>query len=54
MAIWTFTCNDNGGKYQCFDVTAKDKPTAIDKGLAKAKKKANGDIINWNCRLKSC
>jgi hypothetical protein len=53
MAKWTLTCNDNGGKFQCFDVVAKDKTTAIKKGLERARKKAKGDIINWNCHLKS-
>ena len=54
MAKWTFSCLDNGGYRQCFDVTAKSKPEAIDKGMVKAKKKAKGDIgSNWKCYLKS-
>lgn len=52
MYNFTFTCRDNGGKYQCFTVKAKDKSEAIKKGMEKAKKKAAGDICgNWDCRM---
>ena len=54
MAKRTFKCSDNGGYFQCFDVTAKDKTEAIKKGMEKAKKKAKGDISpTWKCTLKS-
>lgn len=53
MAKWTFTARDNGGRFQVLTITAKDKPEAITKGHEKAKKKATGDIISWNCSLKS-
>lgn len=53
MAVWQFTCRDNGGKFQTFEVKANDKTTAINKGMARAKKHAKGDIgYNWDCRLK--
>lgn len=51
MAKWSFYCTDNGGKWQTITVTAKDKPEAIDKGFEKARKKAKGDIIHWECKL---
>ncbi|MBP5710036.1 MAG: hypothetical protein J6W84_03560 [Bacteroidales bacterium] len=51
MAKWSFTAHDNGGKFQAFTVTAKDKPTAITKGIERATKKASGDITTWNCKL---
>lgn len=35
---WTFTCRDNGGKFQVFKIKASDKTSAINKGFAKAKK----------------
>lgn len=47
-----FTCTDNGGGYQSFEVRATDKQEAIKKGMAFAKKHASGDICgNWTCRL---
>ncbi len=49
--IWTFTCRDNGGKFQVFKIKASDKTSAINKGFAKAKKNANGDIGSWDCKL---
>ena len=48
---FTFTCKDNGGKYQCFTIYAPDKATAITKGLAKARKNAKGDFTTWRCHL---
>ena len=55
MAKWTFSCLDNGGYRQCFDVSANDKTSAIKKGMERAKKKAKGEIgFNWKCSLKSC
>ena len=48
---WTFTCRDNGGKYQAFKISASDKTSAINKGIAKARKNASGDIITWDCKL---
>lgn len=54
MAKWYFTARDNGGKFQSFTVTAASKPEAIDKGIQKAKKHADGDITTWNCNLRSC
>lgn len=53
MAKWTYTARDNGGKYQVLTVTANSKPEAIEKGFVKAKKNAAGDIITWNCKLKT-
>ena len=47
-----FTCTDNGGGYQSFEVRATDKQEAIKKGMEFAKKHASGDICgNWTCRL---
>lgn len=47
-----FSCTDNGGGYQSFEVRATDKQEAIKKGMAFAKKHASGDICgNWTCRL---
>lgn len=51
MAKWTFTYFDNGGGRQFLRVTAGSKSEAIEKGTAKAKKKARGDCINWDCKL---
>lgn len=51
MATWTFSAHDNSGKHQTFLVKASDKPTAIKKGMDRARKNANGDIIAWDCRL---
>ena len=48
---WQFKCIDNGNKRQVFTIAAPDKTTAINKGFARAKKKAKGNIINWNCKL---
>lgn len=53
MAKWDFTTRDNGGKFQYFVVSAPTKPDAITKGMEKAKRKADGDIITWNCKLKT-
>ena len=48
-----FTCKDNGGGYQSFEVRAADKQEAIRKGMKTAKKYACGDICgDWGCRLK--
>ena len=48
-----FTCTDNGGSYQSFEVRATDKQEAICKGMKTAKKYASGDIgSNWECKLK--
>lgn len=47
-----FSCTDNGGGHQTFEVRATDKREAIRKGMAFAKKHASGDICgNWTCRL---
>lgn len=52
MALWSFSCSDNGGKKQFLKVKADSKTEAIQKGFAKAKKNAKGDIgYNWECRL---
>ena len=51
MAKWSFYCIDNGWKKQLFTVSAKDKASAIEKGFAKARKNARGDINNWDCKL---
>lgn len=48
---FSFSCIDNGGKRQFFKVKAKDKQSAIEKGLKKARKNAAGDINNWDCTL---
>lgn len=49
--VWTFSAHDNGGKHQVLTVRAKTKTEAIEKGFARAKKNAAGDIISWDCRL---
>ena len=47
-----FTCKDNGGGYQSFEVRAADKQEAIRKGMKTAKKFACGDICgDWECKL---
>lgn len=51
MAKWSFHCNDNGGKFQGFTITASSKPEAIEKAMQKAKKAAKGDINAWDCKL---
>lgn len=53
MAKWSFVYFDNGGGKQFFKVTAKDKPTAIEKGHDRAAKKAKGNCTHWECRLLS-
>ena len=53
MAKWYYRAIDNSGKHQSFTVTAADKTEAIKKGSEKARKNAGGDIITWNCSLKS-
>ena len=48
-----FSCTDNGGGHQTFDVRATDKQEAIRKGMKTAKKFACGDICgDWECKLK--
>lgn len=50
---FVFTCTDNGGGHQSFEVRAADKQEAIHKGMKTAKKYACGDICgNWECKLK--
>lgn len=51
--LYTFNCYfiDNSGKKQNFTVKAKDKQTAIEKAFKKARKNANGDIVNWFVQL---
>ena len=51
MYKFSFTCIDNSGKRQHFDIKANDKTTAIKKGFEKAKKHAAGDLGAWDCRL---
>lgn len=51
MAEWMFWSYDNGGKRQVFTIKARTKTEAIEKGFAKAKKNATGDITSWDCRL---
>lgn len=47
-----FSCTDNGGGHQAFEVRATDKQEAIKKGMVFAKKHASGDICgDWTCRL---
>lgn len=47
-----FSCTDNGGKHQRFEVIAPDKPKAIQLGLGKARKNAAGDICgDWKCEI---
>lgn len=47
-----FSCTDNGGGHQTFEVRATDKQEAIRKGLTFAKKHASGDVCgDWTCRL---
>jgi hypothetical protein len=52
MATWQFTCRDNGGKRQSFEVKAGDKTEAINKGFKRANRYSKGDVITWDCRLK--
>ena len=48
-----FTCMDNGGEHQTFEVRATDKHEAIRKGMKTAKKFAFVDICgDWECKLK--
>lgn len=48
-----FSCTDNGGGHQTFEVRATDKQEAIRKGMAFAKKHASGDVCgDWECKLK--
>lgn len=48
-----FSCIDNGGGHQIFEVRAIDKREAIRKGMKTAKKFACGDICgDWECKLK--
>ena len=48
-----FSCTDNGGGYQSFEVRATDKQEAIEKGMKFAKKYACGDIFgNLEFKLK--
>jgi hypothetical protein len=51
--LYTFNCYfiDNSGKKQNFTVKAKDKQQAIEKAFKKARKNANGDIVNWSVKL---
>jgi hypothetical protein len=51
MAIWTYSCIDNGGKRQYFKIKAASKPEAIKKGSTRAKKNADGDVTSWDCYL---
>ena len=52
MATWSFAIGDNGGKRQYFKVKASSKPEAIEKGMARAKKNAKGDLsCSWECKL---
>ena len=53
MAKWSFSALDNSGKRQHFIVNANDKINAIKIGMVKAKEKANGSIVKWDCKLKS-
>lgn len=47
-----FSCIDNGGKRQCFTVSAKSKDEAIKKAFIKARKNAAGEISpHWDCKL---
>jgi hypothetical protein len=52
MSKWSFTCRDNGGKFQALTISAGNKTDAINKGFEKARKTAKGDITSWNCSLK--
>lgn len=49
---FAFSCRDNGGKYQHFDVKARDRFSAEKKAFEKARKNAAGDITSWDCKLK--
>ena len=51
MYKWVFTARDNGGKFQVINVKAPNKTVALDKGFARAKKHAKGDITSWDCKL---
>lgn len=49
---FVFSCIDNSGKRQVFEVKAVDKTEAIKLGMTKARKYAKGDIgFSWNCKL---
>lgn len=46
-----FSCTDNGGVHQTFEVRVADKQEAIRKGMKTAKKFACGDICGgWKLR----
>lgn len=48
-----FSCTDNSGVHQTFEVRATDKQEAIRKGMKTTKKFACGDICgDWECKLK--
>ena len=54
MATWSFSIGDNSGKRQNFKVKANSKQEAIDKGFARARKNAKGDLsYHWECKLVS-
>ena len=54
MAKWSFYISDNSGYRQSFTVSAKDKPSAIEKAFIKARKNAKGDLSgHWECKLLS-
>jgi len=54
LATWFFHITDNGGGHHNFTIKAASKQEAIDKGFARAKKKAKGDLsAHWDCRLVS-
>lgn len=53
MTKWIFIAGDNSGKRQYFTVAAPSKTEAIRKGYEKARKNASGDIVTWDCKLKT-
>ena len=53
LPSWTFYAFDNGGKRQFLTVRAANKPDAITEGFRRAKVHAAGDIISWDCKLRS-
>lgn len=51
MTKWFFTYSTPDGKRGHTRITAASKPEAIRKGIDHARKHANGEPIQWNCKL---
>ena len=51
MAVFSFQFIDNSGFRKSWQIKAKSKVEAIDKGFQKMQKIKKGDINMWDCRL---